>query len=168
MLIVAIPSFGSANASRLYAYALLVGAAVAWAISIVYVRSHRFTATTLALAPWQMLIAAALLLPVAILFEGTPPQIGTNGAASLVYVGPIATACAYWMVVDVGRHFRANTISMSLLAVPSVGILISALTLGERIDLPLIAGVLLIGVGIRLGSAARESKLQAASSEMTR
>lgn len=41
---------------------------------------------------------------------------------------------------------------MALLATPSLGILISALTLGEEVGTSLIAGVLLIGAGIRLAT----------------
>ena len=85
------------------------GPPAAWAISIVAVRAHRFTATALALAPWQMLVAACLLLPLAIVVEGAPRPIGVSGAASLAYVGPIATAFAYWAVVEAGRHIRRST-----------------------------------------------------------
>lgn len=127
-------------------------------ISIVFVRSHRFVATTLALAPWQMLVAAVLLLPLALGVEGSPPPIGARGAASLAYVGPIATAFAYWAVVEVGRHFHAATISMALLATPSLGILISALTLGEAVDASLMVGVVLIGAGIRLATSTSDRK----------
>jgi len=92
-----------------------------------------------------MLIAAGLLLPVAILVEGQPPSIDARGAASLGYVGPVATAFA---VVELGRRVPATTMSMVLLAVPSVGILISSLTLGETIGPSLIAGAGLIVAGI--------------------
>jgi drug/metabolite transporter (DMT)-like permease len=43
--------------------------------------------------------------------------------------------------------------AMVLLATPSLGLVISALALGERVDGPLIAGVLLVGAGIRLTTA---------------
>jgi drug/metabolite transporter (DMT)-like permease len=147
---IAAPSIHPQGAEQMLAYAMLLGAAAAWAISIVVVRAHRFTATALALAPWQMLVAACLLLPLAIVVEGAPRAIGVSGAASLAYVGPIATAFAYWAVVEAGRHTRASTMSMALLATPSLGILISALTLGEAVGASLIAGVVLIGLGIRL------------------
>jgi drug/metabolite transporter (DMT)-like permease len=135
------------------ACAMLMGAAAGWAVAIVFVRSHRFTATALALAPWQMLAAAGLLLPLASFVEGDPPRLGVIGVGSLAYVGPIATAFAYWAVVEAGRHFRASSMSMALLATPSLGILISALTLGESVGLTLVAGVLLIGAGIWLAAA---------------
>jgi drug/metabolite transporter (DMT)-like permease len=129
---------------------MLLGAALSWAISIVAVRAHRFTATALALAPWQTLIAACVLLPVALVAEGVPPPVGVSGAASLAFVGPVATAFAYWAVVETGRRFSAGTLSMALLATPPVGILLSALTLGETIGRSLVAGTVLIAVGIRL------------------
>ena len=158
-LTIAAPSLHPKGAEEILAYVMLLGAAAAWAISIVAVRAHRFTATALALAPWQMLVAACLLLPLAVVVDGVPRPIGTVGAASLAYVGPIATAFAYWAVVEAGRHIRASTMSMALLATPGLGILISALTLGEGVGPSLIAGVVLVGGGIRLvtmpASAAR-------------
>jgi drug/metabolite transporter (DMT)-like permease len=149
-LAIATPSLHPAVGGQLPAYAMLLGAALSWAISIVAVRAHRFTATALALAPWQTLIAACVLLPVALVAEGVPPPVGVSGAASLAFVGPVATAFAYWAVVETGRRFSAGTLSMALLATPPVGILLSALTLGETIGRSLVAGTVLIAVGIRL------------------
>ena len=152
--ILAAPSFHPEGAGEVLAYAMLLGAAAAWAAAIVFVRAHRFTASALALAPWQMLLAGCLLLPLALIVEGLPRPIGPAGAASLAYVGPVATAFAYWAVVEAGRRVRASTLSMALMATPSLGILISALTLGETIGASLIAGAILIGVGIRLATSA--------------
>ena len=59
---------------------------------------------------------SGVAFPLAILVEGSPPTIGKSGVASLAYVGPIATAFAYWAVVEAGRHFRASTMSVTLLA----------------------------------------------------
>jgi drug/metabolite transporter (DMT)-like permease len=152
VVVIASPSLHSAGSRELLAYARLLGAAAAWAVSIVFVRRHRFAASALALAPWQALAAAFLLLPLAILLEGAPPSIGADAAASLAYVGPVATAFAYWAVVEAGRHLRASTMSMALLATPALGILLSAATLGEAVGPSLVAGVLLIGAGIRLAT----------------
>ena len=153
VLAIAAPAFSAGDGEQLLADAMLLGAAVAWAISIVAVRAHRFTATTLALAPWQMLVAACLLLPLAVVVEGAPPPVGPSGAVSLAFVGPVATAFAYWAVVEVGRHVRAAVLSMALLAAPALGILISALALGESVGVSLLAGVLLVAAGIRLVTA---------------
>ena len=146
---IALPSlaFGSKQA---LAYAMLMGAAAAWAVTIVTVRGHRFTSSALRLAPWQMLIATTLLLVVAISVEGKPEQITAVGMATLAYVAPVATAFAYWAVVEAGRRFSASTMSTALLASPSLELLISAYALHEPIDAALLAGVGLTATGIRL------------------
>lgn len=137
------------------AYGMLIVAAIAWAVSIVFVRGHRFSANPAALAPWQTLVAAALLLPIALATEATPPSISTPGFIALLYVGIFATAFAYWAVVEVGRQVKATTLSVALLATPGLGLVISALTQGERIGVPLIVGMALIAVGIRLTTTLR-------------
>jgi predicted benzoate:H+ symporter BenE len=68
--------------------------------------------------------------------------------------------------VEVGRHIRASTMSMALLATPSLGILISALTLGEAVGASLVAGVVLIGSGIRLATRASDQCPSAACSQV--
>jgi len=147
--IIASPSF-AVGGKQAMAYAMLMGAAAAWAITIVTIRGHRFKSSALSLAPWQMLIAATLLLPVAIFAEGSPGQFTLLGAATLAYVAPVATAFAYWAVVEAGRRFAASTMSMALLATPSFGLLISAWALNEPINASLLAGVALTATGIRL------------------
>jgi drug/metabolite transporter (DMT)-like permease len=156
--IIAAPAIARAQYAQLHGCALLLAAAAAWAIAIVYVRGHRFDASILTLAPWQMLIAAVLLLPLAIAFEGRLPRVGGGATASLAYVGPVATAFAYWAMVDAGRHFRPNTIAMALLAVPCLGVLISVLLLAEPMDPWLAIGALSIGIGMRFALAREQPR----------
>ncbi len=145
---IASPSF-AAGGRQAMAYAMLAAAAAAWAITIVAVRGHRFQSSPLSLAPWQMLIAAILLLPVALSAEGSL-RLTLIGATTLAYVAPVATAFAYWAVVEAGRRFAAGTLSMALLATPSVGLLISAWALDEPVNAALLMGVALTATGIRL------------------
>jgi drug/metabolite transporter (DMT)-like permease len=145
---IASPSF--VGGKQAIAYAMLMGAAAAWAVTIVTVRGHRFKSSALSLAPWQMLIAATVLLPVAISAEGLPGQFTPLGVATLAYVAPVATAFAYWAVVEAGRRFAANTMSTALLATPGFGLLISAWALNEPINASLLAGMVLTATGIRL------------------
>jgi drug/metabolite transporter (DMT)-like permease len=153
VLVIASPALQRHGDGQFASYAMLMSAAAAWAISIVFVRAHRFDASPLALAPWQALIAVVLLAPLAAMIEGVPRALDWRGVASLAYVGPVATAFAYWAIVEVGRELRASTISMALLATPSLGLLISTLTLGERVSVSLAMGVLLVGAGIRLATS---------------
>jgi drug/metabolite transporter (DMT)-like permease len=71
---------------------------------------------------------------------------------SLAYVAPVATAFAYWAVVEAGRRFAASTVSMALLATPALGLLISSLAFHEEVGASLLLGLALIGSGIRLAT----------------
>jgi drug/metabolite transporter (DMT)-like permease len=151
ILAIAAPSLLAAGTEAV-AYGLLLAAAAAWAVSIVFVRSHRFTADALSLAPWQMLVAFTLLLPVALMKEGPPPYLRARSLLSLSYVAPVATAFAYWGVVETGRRFPASTVSMALLATPALGLLISAVVFREPVGVSLLVGLALIGAGIWLAT----------------
>jgi len=152
VLVIVSPRLQPAAREQMVPYILLLCAAAAWAVSIVFVRGHRFQASALSLAPWQMLVAALLLLPCAMAVDGALPSLNGPGLATLAYVGPVATGFAYWGVVEVGRHVRAATVSMTLLAVPCVGLLISALTFHEALDVSLGAGVVLVSAGVVLST----------------
>jgi drug/metabolite transporter (DMT)-like permease len=156
ILVIALPTMLRGGAHQAAPYLMLTAAAFAWAITIVFVREHRFDADPLALAPWQTLVASAVLFVVAIASEGPPPSVvGARAVAALLYVGPVATAFAYWAMVEIGRRIPASTLSVALLATPSLGLAISALVQRERIDAPLLAGIALVAAGIRLATMAR-------------
>jgi drug/metabolite transporter (DMT)-like permease len=152
ILCISMPSLRTGALEGAIAYCMLLAAAAFWAVSIVYVRGHQFAGSTLALAPWQMLVATALLLPLAMATEGLPYPPDTTGVMALAYVGPVATAFAYWAIIEVGRRLRASTVAMALLATPCLGIIVSALALGEMIDPSLIAGAISIAAGIWLST----------------
>lgn len=132
------------------AYAALVAASLAWAVTIVFIRGPAFQASPILLAPWQMLVGALFLLPWAALLEGPLPALPASTGWSLAFVGPISTAFAYWAAVEADRHVRANTTAMTLLATPCLGIILSALTLGEMVDTTLAVGALVVAAGIGL------------------
>jgi drug/metabolite transporter (DMT)-like permease len=156
ILVIALPTLLRGGAHQAAPYLMLTAAAFAWAITIVFVREHRFDADPLALAPWQTLVASAVLFVVAIASEGPPPSVvGARAVAARVYVGPVATAFADWAMVEIGRRIPASTLSVALLATPSLGLAISALVQRERIDAPLLAGIALVAAGIRLATMAR-------------
>lgn len=148
VILIMSPALRQGERRHLASYLLLLGAAAAWAISIVSVRAHQFRTSALALAPWQMLVAVLLLLPLAAGLEGARPRVPLRAMAALSYVGPIATAFAYWAAVEAGRLVRATTMSMVLLAVPGLGLLLSAIILHESLSLSLGLGILLIATGI--------------------
>ena len=144
-------AFDWSNRDALIGNALLLVAALAWALTIVHVRHHRFQMSPLQLAPWQMLVGALPVAILAVLFE-SPADIhpGPRLWLALAYNGPCATAFALWAWITVNRALPAITTAMASLAVPVVGVMAAALALGERIHPSDIAGVALIVIGLAL------------------
>ncbi|MFD2261259.1 DMT family transporter [Lacibacterium aquatile] len=144
-------SISNIDMVQLGAYGLMALSALAWAISIVQVRGHKFVGTALDLAPWQMLIALMVLIPLAFVMDG-PPQFAFSGTAyaAMAYIGPLATAFAFWAIVAGGRLVPANVMSIAMLAAPLIGLTLSVSFMGEQITLPLVVGILMIGMSLLL------------------
>jgi len=139
------------DGSVLLGNGLLMLAALAWAINIVQVRGHRWEGTPLSLGPWQMLVAAAVVVPVALLAEaGRETDWSWELALVLFYNGPVCTGLGFWAMVTATRALPAVTTSLGSLGVPVVGLLLSALALGEPLTATNLGGLALIGAGLAL------------------
>jgi drug/metabolite transporter (DMT)-like permease len=130
---------------------MLLAGAFVWALAIVHVHAHRWQATPLQMMPWQMLLGAALLLPLALALEPRPSfHLGWPLVAVLAYNGPIASAFCYWAFVTVNRSFQATTTSLGSLGVPVVGVLTAWIALGEPLTVAKLTGLGLISAGVVL------------------
>ena len=131
--------------------AFLMLAALGWAATILHTRRHSWTSSPLQLAPWQMLGALPVLLTLAFVFEGDA-EIAWSGElfAILLFNGPIATAFCFWAVVTVQRSLPAISTSLGLLGVPTAGVILSTLVLGESLSLTRVGGLTLIVGGMAL------------------
>lgn len=137
------------DSRQLLGNGLLLAGAMVWATTIVHVRAHRWHSTPLDLMPWQMLLGALVILPLALLLEPAPQvRWSTELALILAYNGPIASAFCYWAFVTVNRGFSATTTSLGSLGVPVVGVLVSAWALGEPLTAAKLGGLALISAGV--------------------
>lgn len=134
-------------------HALILLAAICWAISIVYTRLHKWAATPFDLLFWQLLLGAVLTSVAALLFEGWPMiDVTPHFIVLLLYGGTISTSLAYWALSTVNRSLPATTTALGLLAVPVFGVIASMVTLGESFDAFTLAALLLIVGGIAIGT----------------
>jgi drug/metabolite transporter (DMT)-like permease len=130
--------------------------ALAWSVSILYVRAHHWVSSPFQLIFWQALLASCVLLVLALAFEGTPAIEWTPSlVAAFAYGGLVGTALAFWAINEVNRRLPATTTALGILATPVVGIVCSVLFLGEAIDLPLVVASVLILSGIAIGTIHR-------------
>ncbi len=142
-------SFDWDDPELLVGNAMLMAAALSWAVAILHVRAHDWRAKPLDLAPWQLLAGFVPVLLAALWFEGDVP-IRWSGTlvGVLAYNGPIATGFAIWAWVSVNRALPAITTSIGSLGVPAVGVLASALVLDEALSVTNLLGLAFIVAGL--------------------
>lgn len=144
------------NRDGLIGNAVLLLAALLWAGSILHIRAHRWKAAPFDLIPWEMALATALLIVMMLAIDGWPRVAWTpNLILLLLYSALPGTALAFWAGAVASQNLPAVTTSLGLLAAPVIGIIASAVTLGEAPTLTLLLAVAMIIGGIALGTLSR-------------
>lgn len=141
------------DSNALLGNGLILLAALCWAINIVHVRAHHWIATPFQLSFWEVLLATGVLFGLAFAIEGTP-HIDWNAELALLFLitSVVGVALAFWAMASVNRSLPATTTSLGILATPVVGTLCAMALLGESADVTLIAAMVLILVGIAIGT----------------
>ena len=120
--------------------------AVSWAAGTVYVKWARMTGDPVANAAWQVVIAffiVVLLLP---FFEGTLhlSQAHKPALAAAIFAGLMGSGLAYFLWFGIIGRVSAMTASLGVLSAPVIGVVSTALLLGEIPTLSDIIGYVLI------------------------
>ena len=146
-------AFDWANRNAILGNGAIILAAILWAASILHIRGHRWHSTPFDLVPWEMLLATAILTPLAIVASGVPAT-EWNGrlGALLLYAGVPGTAVAYWATAVASRNLPAVTTALGLLTTPVVSVAVATVWLGEPLTVPLLAAIVLILGGIAIGT----------------
>jgi drug/metabolite transporter (DMT)-like permease len=148
-------AFDWSDAQAVIGNGLLLLSALAWSVSILYTRAHRWISTPFQLVFWEALLAAVLLTGLAACVEGLPRiEWTTELAVSFAYSGLVGNALGFWAMAVVNRSVPAAVTALGILATPVVGIASSVLMLGETVTLPLIVATVLILSGIAIGTIA--------------
>jgi drug/metabolite transporter (DMT)-like permease len=152
-------AFDWSNHNALIGNGLLLFAALCWAANILYVRAHRWISTPFQLVFWQALLATLLLSVLAFGIDGLPQIVWTPKlTGAFLYAGICGTALAHWAMVTVNRSLPSVTTSLGLLATPVMGVVMSAIFLGEPVSTSLICAMAMILGGIAIGTISpRES-----------
>jgi drug/metabolite transporter (DMT)-like permease len=143
------------NHDGLIGNGVLLLAALLWAASILHIRAHRWKAAPFDLIPWEMALATLLVSVMALAIDGWPAIVWTpNLIWLLLYSALPGTALAFWAAAVASQNLPAVTTSLGLLAAPVIGIIASAVTLGETPTFTLVIAVAMIIAGIALGTIA--------------
>ena len=142
-----------------WGHLFLILAAIINAATAVHIRAHRWTMTPLQAIPWQLAAAAVILGGVGLATEGLPDISWTSQLVwVVVYQGVVATGIAFWAEVVVLRSLPTVSTNLTLMGVPVVGVIASAVLLGEVVTASLVVGLVLVlvGVAVNLLSGAPE------------
>ncbi|MBL28792.1 MAG: EamA family transporter [Rhodospirillaceae bacterium] len=124
---------------------LMTGAAFCWGAGTVVVKVGRIGLSTIALAGWQMLLAAIpLTIGAAVLDDFDVSGIGLWPALGVVYNMLIGSALCVWIWFRIVALYSAGVAAISTLLIPVVGIFGGALLLGEHVGLAEIVALALV------------------------
>lgn len=134
--------------AELFGQMLLLGAALSWSVAIVALRRFPPRRPVMELLPWGFALAALCLFPLA---RGESPgaflNLRPDGWAGLAVIGCVIGPIGTWCVTEASIRLPALLASVGFLGSPALGLALSVLFLGERVD----AG-LVLGAGLILGA----------------
>lgn len=111
----------------------IVAAAVSWGIGTVF-QKRVWRTPVLTLIGWQLLLGGIPLAVLAALHDTAPfAHLTVFGMLAVAYVIGVATLFGYWAWFSILTLAPASVASIAVLPVPLIGVLSSALVLGEPI-----------------------------------
>lgn len=135
--------------------ALVLGGAVAWSVgTVVAAHGVRTTASPLALAAWQMLVAGVLLGGIGLIWEDVPSP-GWEALGLVLLVAVIGGALPLALFYTALAAAPAGEVSAWFFLVPAIGVLSAWLLLGETPGLRLLLGLATVSAGLYLVMAHR-------------
>ncbi len=125
---------------------LALGGAMFWAAGTVYMKWADLHVDPMTISIWQLVIGFFLLGACIPIFQNSidlfdaPPR----ALVAVVFSGLLGSGIAYFLWYNVVRLVPAMTASLGVLSAPVIGVISSAIVLGERPTVPDIVGYVLI------------------------
>ena len=130
--------------------AFMLGAAISWAAGTITLKYFQWTTPISVLTAWQLIlggipiVAGTLLFPPSI----TLAHISFKAILASAYTIIVAIIYCYWAWFKVVSLLPTSVASIGTLPIPILGVLSSALILGERIGLRELVALLFVLVGL--------------------
>jgi drug/metabolite transporter (DMT)-like permease len=138
----------------------VLGAAMSWALGTILMKRHRWAISSAQLSGWQLLVGGLpIFIATPFLDDPVAALLGMSArtALVLVFVLGIAMVFAQWTWVRLVRVLPASIAAIGSMAVPVVGVLSSALLIGESLGVPELASLVLVVAAIALVLMPRRS-----------
>jgi drug/metabolite transporter (DMT)-like permease len=108
--------------------------AISWAIGTIFMKQWPIDAPPLTSGAWQLLCGSAVLAPGMAIFEGLPHvwPLPWQVVAATAFNGFLGMGLTYFLWFVIVHRVSATTAGLGTLLVPAVGVIASAIILGER------------------------------------
>jgi len=135
-----------AQTTSLIGLLIAMSIAVSWAAGTVYVKWARMAGDPVANTAWQVVIAFLIVTVLLPFVEGTLHlgQVHKPALAAAVFAGLAGSGLAYFLWFGIIGRVSAMTASLGVLSAPVIGVVSTALLLGEIPTLSDIIGYVLI------------------------
>ena len=107
---------------------------------------------------WQLVVGGALLLPIALVFEGPFETLSTTNIQGLIYLGVIGTGLAYLLWFRGIDRLKASAVSYLGLMSPVVATLIGFVWLQQTFTSTQLVGIGIIFTSVLLGQQINTSR----------
>jgi drug/metabolite transporter (DMT)-like permease len=133
-------------------------AALASAVSLVYLKKHGQALNTLVMNFYSMLLGSALLLAGASLLErGQPIHWSARNISAMLYLAVFGSVVAFSLYFYLLKHLRATQMSFVSLICPILALLLGAWALQEKVTYKILIGAALVLVGIFIANRERSA-----------
>ena len=141
-------SLGETPLGMLY----MLGAALCWALATVGIKTYRWGIGIVALSGWQLVIGGLPIVLAWLWLEPDPDfsHLTWRGVLAAGYAATVALIFCFTAYNKIVTLLPASVAAVSTLAIPVVGVLASALLLGERVGFGEIAALALVLVALSL------------------
>jgi len=125
---------------------LALATGISWAAGTVYIKWARIRGDVVTIAAWQLVVAFAVVLACVPLIEGSfhLSQAHAPAIFGTVFTGLVGSGLAYFLWFKIIGRLPAMTASLGVLTAPVIGVVSTAILLGERPTVPDIIGFVLI------------------------
>lgn len=145
MAVLILPQFDAVLVDPIGPVVMLV-AAMSWATGTVALKYYRFTMPVAVLTGWQLILGGLPVALGAIVFDRdfAPSVVSWGAWLATAYAVIVATLFCHWAWFKLVNRFPAVAISVGSLAIPVVGVLASAIGLGEAIGWDAVTALALV------------------------
>lgn len=139
-------SIGNAPAGAVF----MLVAALSWGTGTALLKYFKWTIPVLVLTGWQLTIGSLPVIVGALALEPTPvlSQLSWNAILAMIYVVAFPMLFCHWAWYSVVGMFPASVAAISTLAIPIIGVLSSAVVIGERLGMNEISALVLITLAV--------------------